>query len=205
VNVPYSDEFRDRTTNNALLEQLAASVPEGGPPGVLLPALGESTKLEELLAADTFRHDLPQASSSQGIWQHLMLWACCLFFADVFIRRVQVSFAWVPRLGLRVWNAVLRRPREVAPAEHLERLRSRKAEVSQQIEQLKAAARFEAPPSTEDKPPEPLDILAPPIIAPPKPPAAAPGMGEPPKKEGESSYTERLLKAKKKAWEERKE
>ena len=36
VNVPYSDEFRDRGANDALLAQLAAVQPKDGPPGQLI-------------------------------------------------------------------------------------------------------------------------------------------------------------------------
>ena len=36
VNVPYSDEFRDRGANDALLNQLAAVQPKDGPPGQLI-------------------------------------------------------------------------------------------------------------------------------------------------------------------------
>ena len=36
VNVPYSDEFRDRGANDALLTQLAAVQPKDGPPGQLI-------------------------------------------------------------------------------------------------------------------------------------------------------------------------
>ena len=41
VNVPYSDEFRDRATNDALLGQLAALAPKGGAPGRMIEAAGD--------------------------------------------------------------------------------------------------------------------------------------------------------------------
>ena len=81
----------------------------------------------------------------------------------------------------------------------MQRLQSRKAEVTGQIDQLKAATRFE-PQET----PVSLDVLekpATPIAAGDMP--AAPSLAEPAKPQAES-YTERLLKAKKKVWEERK-
>ena len=78
-------------------------------------------------------------------------------------------------------------------------MKSRKAEVTGHLEQIRAATRFEMP----ERPPadleKSLDELAP-------PPAAAPPAGAKPSIAGEKeeeSYTERLLKAKKKAHEER--
>ena len=47
---------------------------------------------------NTFRHDLPKATSSQEAWHWLVLMASCVFLGDVFIRRVSVNFAWVPPL-----------------------------------------------------------------------------------------------------------
>jgi hypothetical protein len=194
VNVPYSDEFRGRPPNEPLLEQLGRLTPKGGSPGRWIDAPENAGHLEALLSVDTFRHDLPKATSSQDIWHYLVLWGSCLFFCDVFVRRVQVGFAWVPALVGRV----LRRQREAPQAETIERLRSRKAEVSTQLDQIRSNARFEAPPeSTADA--STLEELA-------QPPAAGsarsgPAMSSKPEEE---SYTERLLKAKKKAWEGKK-
>ena len=102
VNVPYSDEFRDRATNDALLGQLAALTPKGGAPGQTIESAADApAPLEQLLKVNTFRHDLPKATSSQDIWHYLVLAACCVFLADVFVRRVQVSLAWVPPLAGR--------------------------------------------------------------------------------------------------------
>ena len=86
-----------------------------------------------------------KATSRQDIWHYLVLLACCLFFGDVFIRRVQVNLAWVPPLAGRARDCVLRRRPPPAAPPTMDRLRSRKAEVSGQFEQLRAAARFEAP------------------------------------------------------------
>ena len=91
VTVPYSDEFRDLATNDALLGQLAALAPKGGAPGRVIEAAGDGTAPGQLLAVNTFRHDLLKATSRQDIWHYLVLAACCLLFGDVFIRRVQVE------------------------------------------------------------------------------------------------------------------
>jgi len=204
VNVPYSDEFRDRSTNEALLGQLAGSVPKGGPAGRLIEApkdseKKDSEKIDALLATNAFRHDLPKATSSQDIWHYLLLLGGCLFFFDVLFRRVQVGLGWVPPLAGKARDWVLRREPQAAKPQFMERLRSRKAEVSGRLEQIRASARFEPSPQQ----PADLAVLeeaAKPDATAPKPPAP-PMAGEP--QSEEESYTERLLKAKKKVWEDR--
>lgn len=199
VSVPYSDEFRAKPTNEPLLEQLAALTPQGGDPGKLVPAPDDPDQIEPMLAVNSFRHDLPKATSSQDIWFHLVFLAGCLFFFDVFVRRVQVSFAWVPPLAGRLRDRILRRSPQAPQPEMIERLRSRKAEVSQQVDQLRASTRFEP---AEQSAAAPVAVEE---LEEPAEPRAAPRRAEPglaPDQE-EESYTARLLKAKKKVWKER--
>ena len=115
---------------------------------------------------NTFRHDMPKAASSQEAWHWLVLLASCVFLADVFIRRVSVNFAWVPPLFGRARDFVLRRQPAPAQPQYIERLKSRKAEVADHLEQLRAATRFELP-AQGPLEVKPLDELAPP--APPTP------------------------------------
>jgi hypothetical protein len=152
-----------------------------------------------LHAINTFRHDLPKAASSQEIWHWLLLFASCVFLGDVFIRRVNVSFEWLPPLVSRALDVVLRRERAPVQPQYIERLKSRKAEVSGQLEQIRAATRFEMPEAPPPDLEKALNELAPPSVSGP------PG-GEKPTitaEKEEESYTERLLKAKKKAHEDR--
>jgi uncharacterized membrane protein/Mg-chelatase subunit ChlD len=201
VNVPYSDEFRSRASNDELLKQLAAVVPEGGEKGTLIDDRPPSSDDEEdpRLKLNPFRHEgLRKARSSQDAWYYAVLLASCVFFADVFIRRVQVNFNWLGALWARAAAFVMRRERAVE-VEILDRLRSRKEEVGKEIDRLRAEARFDVPP----EPPRGAAGLEEPELAPPpekKPPA--------PKIEAEAeeeSYTQRLLKAKKKAWKDKDE
>jgi len=111
-----------------------------------------------------------------------------------------VNFAWLPPLMLRLRDFILRRQAVPAQPQYIERLKSRKAEVAGRLEQLRAATRFELP-TQVPLDVKPLDELAPP--APAEPRAAGPSPAAEQKEE--ETYTERLLKAKKKAWEERKE
>jgi hypothetical protein len=196
VNVPYSDEFRDRGTDEELLGQLAGMTPKGGKPGKVVEAPADAEKPEEALlaVADTFRHgELPKATSSQDVWFYLALAGSCFFFFDVFFRRVQVSLAWVAPLAGRI---IRRRPQQ-QKIETIERLRSRKAEVAQQIEQLRSDARFEPPADTAAKV-EDLEEQAVPKTYQP----GAPSLADKDKPE-EESYTERLLRAKKKVWDDK--
>lgn len=194
VNVPYSDEFRGRPTNEPLLEQLAQMKPKGGSAGRLIEASDKTGSTESLLAVDTFRHDLPKATSSQDIWYYLVLVGSCLFFFDVFVRRVQLSFAWVPRLAGRL----LRRTPPAEEPATIDRLRSRKAEVSSQFDQIRASARFETSADTPADTSVLEESQARPTSAGPAP--APPTMTP---ESQEESYTERLLRAKKKAREQR--
>ncbi len=198
VSVPYSDEFRAKPANLSLLEQLAQLVPDGGEPGRLVPLPEDTQPIEPALDVNSFRHDLPKATSSQDVWFHLVFLAGCLFFFDVFVRRVQVSLAWVPPLAGRIRDRILRRAPSAPEPETIERLRSRKAEVMQQVDQLRAATRFEPaePPSSTAAE---IEEFKTPTAAAAAPPRQQPGLA--PEQE-EESYTARLLKAKKKAWKE---
>ena len=70
----------------------------------------------------------------------------------MFIRRVNVNFAWLPPLLVRVGDFVFRRQPAPAQPQYIERLKSRKAEVAGHLDQLRAATRFELPTQT------PVDI-----------------------------------------------
>jgi hypothetical protein len=199
VSVPYSDEFRARATNQALLAQLAALVPEGGRPGQLILGPEQFDDLGPYLAVNTFRHDLPKGTNSQPIWFYLVLVGSCLFFFDVFVRRVQVGFAWVPALARRVGDRLFGRKAEPEPIEVIERLRSSKAQVDDRFEQLRAGARFEPSPEA----PTDLDAIDQ-LRADEVPRRRAPAQPSLAPEPEEESYTDRLLRAKKQAWEKRK-
>ena len=191
VNVPYSDEFRDRAANESLLGELAKIEPKGGKPGLVIEPVADAEP------ANTFRHgELAKATSSQDVWYFVVLLASGLFFFDVFFRRVQVSLAWVPPMAGRAWNFVLRREGKPVVVETMQRLRSRKAEVTGHIDQLRADARFEAPETPVDigildEQPGPATSLPTPTSGPEDATS---------QKTDEESYTERLLRAKKKVW-----
>ena len=199
VNVPYSAEFSDREPDLGLLTTLAELAPKAGEPGRVIDGTLDSGGIENLLAVNSFRRDLPAATNTQDIWHLLVLAAGCLFFFDVFIRRVTVSWAWAPRVAGRLRDRLLRREAAPESTEYMERLRSRKAEVVEQLDQQRSTARFEPTPETSRD----TTVLDQPTLSEPKP--ARPSQPSPTasKPKEEESYTSRLLKAKKKVWEER--
>ena len=142
---------------------------------------------------------MARAFSSQDIWFLVVLLAACLLFLDVFVRRVQISFAWVPVLAGRAGALLFGRQQEATQVETIDRLRSRKAEVAGQVEQLRATARYEA--SEDAGSDAPIDLAAPPAEA-PDTKTQKPSLADQDAPE-EDTYTSRLLKAKKKAWKDK--
>jgi hypothetical protein len=210
ISVPYSSEFRERETNLALLRDLAALTPRGGESGAV--AQGDLNEPESLVEKfNTFRHNLAKAISSQDAWQWLLVIGACVFFADIFIRRVSISYDWIAPVVAFVNERVLRRGREAAPDERLDRLRSRKAQLQDELDERRATARFDpqvdAPPiagtGSSSSAQRSLDDVLKDVSggtgAPPPPPRqATPGMS-PGQADRDDSYTARLLEAKKKA------
>jgi uncharacterized membrane protein len=200
VNVPYSAEYRDRMANLTLLQDIAAIEPEDGKRGIVMEdvklPIGDPKFAEQY---NSFRHNLKKASSREDVWYLLLFAASCLFFFDVFFRRVQVSFAWIGAAVDTVSRTVFRREPVPVASETMARLRGRKAEVSGHIEQRRAAARFEP---SADAPVDdgPLEDESP--STEPQKPAETEALA-PESETEENTYTSRLLKAKKKVWENR--
>ena len=198
VTMPFSDEYRVRQANMPLLESLAARTPTGGSAGTISTSL-EKDSLKEILGMDTYRKGLPPAKSLKDVWPLAVLIGATLFFADVFVRRVALDVG----LPLRMIAARLRSRSDSAKAleaeqkSRLDRLRSSKTTIGDDLEKQRASTQFEPNP----------DIVASVTAA-----EDAFGAGESkttrpdslPKKpsmgiEDEKSYTSRLLDAKRKA------
>lgn len=198
VNVPYSSEFRDRETNMALLSGLARLQPKGGESGQVI---------DEPLSVDTFREGLAPAISSQDVWPLFVMLTACIFFADVFVRRVTIGSDWVVPAAQWVRNRLFpnREPAEVE--ERMQRLRSKKAAIAGEIDDRRAAARFEpvVDEGTEAPAPNLEEIIADAnsVQSTDKPKSSA-STEMAPDAQDEESYTSRLLKAKQKAWKEEK-
>ncbi len=196
VNVPYSPEFRDRETNRALLLSLASLKPRGGEAGAVVDGDLSQRTFTDLLKHDTFRHTLTKAMSASDVWPYLLLVAAFLFFAEVFLRRVQVGFGWLRAVGRWISATIFRRPQEAPVEQNLERLRRRKRDVSEGIDQRRAAARFEPEPDVEPSA-DPVEML--PGAGPQPPRPTGPAATTPDAASEDEAYTSRLLEAKRKA------
>ena len=199
VSVGYSAEYRDFSTNMALLQSIAQMSVKDGPAGQLVEGGLDTQDKDQLTAANPFRRDLKPARSNQSIWPWLVLAGSCIFFADVFVRRVQISFEWLTPLLAKAGDIVLRRERAAPAPETMSRLRTRKQEVSEQIEDRRAATRFEP----EQEPESSSDVAATKSVAVPSKSPKSPPPTETPDDSDEPSYTERLLKAKRQVWDDR--
>ena len=200
INVGYSNEFRPEETNLALLESMANLPAKGGQAGQLTQALAAGADLDELLDSNPFRRDLPDAVANQDIWPTLVMLASCLFFADVFVRRVQIHFNWIPDTWNWVAARVLGRSGPIEAEATIERLRSKKAEVDRELAGRQHAVRF-TPSGEQGVADKTLEDFAAPSSSRPNKPAAAPT--EDPAVDDQESYTSRLLKAKRQVWQDR--
>ncbi len=193
VTVPYSEEYRVRESNRALLASLADVKPSGGNAGVLLPSL-EREQIDEALKTDPYRTGLKLARSVQDAWPLIALFAVTLFFFDVFVRRVAIDFGWVARgIGKLLGRDAIKDQRE---ENRLRTLKAKKEAVGSDLERRRAATRFE---------PDPEIKLDPGNRSAPAPDSSQPSIkkstagGLAPGSKQEKSYTERLLDAKKAA------
>ncbi len=210
VSVPYSDEFKELKSNPEKLREIA-TLTDGKELTWRYRKDGRIDMDRTLAEADVFRRDpkLTPPSSFTDLWPPLLWLASCLFLGDVAVRRVSPDFARMRRSVSDAW--VKLRGEEVAPrTEYMEKLRGRKAEVAEQLDRTRPATRFEAPPTVIPESTAPVDepLLGGQAGATETRPASrpaprAPGMGPEAKAPAEESYTNRLLKAKQKVWEDR--
>jgi hypothetical protein len=207
VTVPYSPEFSDLESNTALMERLreatgGKTIPEDWLAVAANPRDAEAPAMQTRLAQEAFRSGLPQFKNLQPVWYWLVFAAGVLLFFDVAVRRVAVQPAEVAGVAQRVWMKL--RGRAIIAAEtpqFIDRLQSRKAQVSQTLEQLRAARRFE-PSEQLAEAPAGADVMTP--VAPPTPARPAPQQRIAPEREAEAAdYASRLLKAKKRVWQQR--
>jgi hypothetical protein len=198
ATIPYSPEFSDMESNAPLLEKLCSLT--GGQ-----VYKDDDTALAEAAASgQVFRlSGLAPSRNVQPIWYWLLLLAgICLFF-DVAVRRIAIDPREVAVAVQRHWERL--RGRAVVTAEgpqFLERLRSRKAAISESLERAHTAARrFEAEevPATT-APPGAHEMETAPLRPAPRP---APTVRTETKPPDEADAMSRLLKAKKRVWEER--
>ncbi|MCO8125120.1 VWA domain-containing protein [Stieleria sp. TO1_6] len=83
-------EYRFRQTNQTLLEQLSATVPQGGQAGELAAPL--DTSLQGSLQNNPFRDGLNTTGSLRDVWPLWVCWASGLFLLDILLRRIATPF-----------------------------------------------------------------------------------------------------------------
>ncbi|GIW96725.1 MAG: hypothetical protein KatS3mg111_0058 [Pirellulaceae bacterium] len=193
ASVPFSDEYRLRQANLPLLEDLASLAPTGGETGLLAAPLDNAT-FQQLLSNDVYRGGLPKAMSLKDVWPYCLLVAAFCLFADVLVRRVSIDYAYPAK-----WLYRKLRPGEseddAQRRETLQRLRSRKTQVTDQYEPSVASMRFEF---EEPVTSEPL-AGAPRKADTPASPASGTQPSMATDSAAEDSYTARLLAAKRAA------
>ena len=194
VNIPYSPEFAEMESNSGLLENLrkmteGESYPESA-----------ATLRRVAQSGEVFRPMPLSHSTLQTLWPwFVFLTALCLLL-DVAVRRIAIEPAAVWNRATTVWARLRGQAVEEQQTATLERLRSRQAMVGEAIKKEAATRRFEAP----DDAPVPTTAVptARASADPSRPKAAAPAPAA--KKEEEAGdFAARLMKAKKRAMEER--
>jgi uncharacterized membrane protein len=214
VSVPYSDEYRELRSNPTTLETLA-SITDGQVGAWKFLPDGRIDLDRTVKAVDHFRRDshLINPSSFAPLWPILLWLSACLFLGDVAIRRIAIDVDWIKQTvsnELKKW-----RGQEAATAsDYMDKLKSRKAEVDEQLDRPRSSARpetssplFPTDTSAREITGEPLldggepaeRLRAARAAQPPKAPSIGAGSPEADKE----SYTNRLLKAKQKVWEDR--
>jgi uncharacterized membrane protein len=196
VTIPYSPEFAEMESKVALLERLREFT--GGKSYADEPqALERAAR-----SGDVFRPMPAELHSLQAIWYWLVALTGIGLFFDVAVRRIAVEPHKVAMAVHNWWLRLRGRQVDEAAPQFLERLKSRKAQVGEELEKGRAGRRFEpgegpvVAPAGADEGPSPGPRRAPHTTPPPLP------VG--PEQEKESAdYASRLLRAKRRAMEER--
>lgn len=192
VTIPYSPEFAEMEGNSPLLERLKKMTD-----GIQYEDSADAL-MQAALRGDVFRTNPISHQSLQPLWFWLVLLAgICLVF-DVAVRRIAIEPAAAANYAVAVWSRLRRQEAPATTTVFLERLQSRKATVGESLEKKKAAKRFEAPEGAPSAPVPEASASAPagPTL---KKPAPAPKK----KEEEAADFATRLMRAKKKAMEDR--
>jgi uncharacterized membrane protein len=198
VTIPYSQEFAVMESNQPLLERIR-EITDGKS-----YADADDALIKAAESGDVFRKGIAPSDVFQPLWHWLLLLSGVVLFCDVAVRRIALEPERVLGPVRRWWDRQRGREmaREQAP-QFLDRLKTRKAQVLEALEKPKATRRFEgtdapvyAPPGATD---EPAKIDRPL----PKAPAERPGMAPDSEKQDAGDFGSRLLRAKKRVWQEK--
>ncbi len=158
ISVPYSDEFRELRSNPATLDTIA-SLTNGQMTNWKYRADGRPDLQRTIDEVDHFRRDpsLTNPRSFADLWPTLLWLSAIFFLADVAVRRVAPDLDRIRKSIGDQWKK-LRGENVAPPVEYMEKLKSKKAEVGEQLDRSRAATRFEAPPpaARETAPGDPI-------------------------------------------------
>ena len=190
VNIPYSEEYRIRETNQALISELASVKPAGGEIGEVTAPLGVTAN-ESAENQNAFRGGLALARSIRDAWPWFVLAGCCLFLGDIFVRRVAINFDWIG-VALKKIRGKSEEKESMTTA-RLDALRKNKDLMDEELQRRRTSVRFEpTQPSIDTESNERIATFS------DDEQTIAKSKSISPEPEG-PSYTERLLAAKRKA------
>jgi uncharacterized membrane protein len=187
-NVSYPPEYRETTSRRDLVESIA------------LASGGETREWNELSRTNLFAEPAQPVRRRQDAWPLALLTALVLFLLDVAIRRISIDPREFSHMIQRTW-ASLRGKNVAAPIATLDRLRSIKEDVSQELRQRRYSA--------ADRIGESTPTLTSPTSHKPTPSESStpagplPGLVEDKSEGADKSHTSRLLRAKRQVWEDR--
>jgi hypothetical protein len=198
VTIPYSQEFAVMESNQPLLERIR-EITDGKSYADADDALSEAAR-----SGDVFRKGIAPSDVFQPLWYWLLLLSGVILYCDVAVRRIAIEPERVMAPIRSWWDRQRGREvvREQAPR-FLDRLKTRKAQLAEALEKPKATRRFEgsdvpvtAPPGASDEPVK-TDRPLPPT------PGPRSGMAPESEKEEAGDFGSRLLKAKKRVWQDK--
>jgi Mg-chelatase subunit ChlD len=196
VTLPYSPEFADLESNTTLLERLREAT------GGQTYADDDAALAEATRSGEVFRPSLGRVKSLLPLWHWLLFLTGVLLFFDVAVRRLAVDGKALVEKAALAWARLRGLP--VAPSgrpEFLERLQTRQEQLAAGG---RAGRRFEGAPGSGGIAPMIADATAPPSATPPPGTRPAASQDVPPQPEAQpGDFASRLLRAKKKVWEER--
>lgn len=192
VTIPYSEEYRIRETNQALISELASVKPAGGEVGEVTAPLGVSPN-ESPESRNAFRGGLALARSIRDAWPWFVLAGCCIFLGDIFVRRVAINFDWIGVALKKIRGKS--EEKESTTTARLDALRKNKDLLDEELQRRRTSVRFEPTQLSTDT--DSNDWNADSNDG-KKPMEKSKGNDMAPDPEG-PSYTERLLAAKRKA------
>ena len=140
VTIPYSEEFRIRETNQALISELASVKPAGGETGEVTAPLGASPD-ENPESRNAFRGGLSLARSIRDAWPWFVLAGCCVFLGDIFVRRVAINFDWI---GVAI-KKIRGMPdaKDATTTARLDALKKNKELLDEELQRRRTSVRFE--------------------------------------------------------------